>query len=215
MNKILILDFGSQFTQLIARRIRELGYYSFILPGTSALERIENFAPNAVILSGGPSSVYETGSPQLAEGFWNWAEKNKMPTLGVCYGMQLMVQQFGGKIRSASHKEYGRMGVQIEAKHPLFEGVTAFQAWMSHGDETENLPSGFVLVGKSAAGAVASMAHTTLPYVGIQFHPEVAHTERGTDILRNFISGMAKLTANWKIDDIITSQIKNRSRSSG
>ncbi len=208
MNKILILDFGSQFTQLIARRIRELGYYSFILPGTTPLERIQDFAPKAIILSGGPSSVYEKDSPHPVAGFWKWLETSKIPTLGVCYGMQLMVQEFGGKVHPADRKEYGRMGVQIVKSHPLFSGITSFQAWMSHGDETDQLPNGFELIGKSTAGAVASMAHTTLPWMGIQFHPEVAHTERGTDILKNFIAGVSKLTADWKIDDIITSHIE-------
>ena len=208
MNKILILDFGSQFTQLIARRIRELGYYSFILPGTSALERIQNFEPSAIILSGGPSSVYEEGSPQLSPGFWNWLEKSKLPVLGVCYGMQLMVAEFGGKVRPADRREYGRMAVHIKADHPLFTKISSFQAWMSHGDETDVLPAGFIEVAKSQAGAVASIAHSTLPYFGIQFHPEVAHTERGTEILKNFIEGCAKLTPTWKIDDIITSQIE-------
>jgi GMP synthase (glutamine-hydrolysing) len=208
MNKILILDFGSQYTQLIARRLRELGFYSFIVPGTSSFERIEKFAPNAVILSGGPSSVYETGSPQLAPEFWSWVEKNKMPTLGVCYGMQLMVQKFGGKISPASKREYGRMGVEVISSSPLFEGIKPFQAWMSHGDETQTLPSGFKLSAKSIEGAVAAITHESLPIHGIQFHPEVTHTEQGTEILKNFTARCANLKPDWKMSQVIEEQIQ-------
>ena len=208
MNKVLILDFGSQFTQLIARRLRELGYYSFILPGTSTLERIENFKPNAVILSGGPSSVYEEGSPQLAPQFWKWSQTAKMPILGICYGMQLMVQEFGGKISSAQKREYGRMQVNVLEKSPLFSMIETFEAWMSHGDETHEYPAPFYISGKSKEGAVAAITHSTLPYHGIQFHPEVTHTQRGTEILKNFLVQCAGLQPDWKMESFIETQIQ-------
>ena len=207
MNKILILDFGSQFTQLIARRLRELGYYSFILPGTVDLERIKNFGANAIVLSGGPSSVYEENSPKLAPRFWSFVEENKLPILGICYGMQLLVQEFEGEIKSASKKEYGRMEVKVENSSHLFQGIRSFNAWMSHGDETIKLPKNFSLSAKSVEGAVASITHHTLPYYGIQFHPEVTHTEQGTAILQNFLLLAAGLKPDWKMSSVIETQI--------
>lgn len=209
MNKILILDFGSQFTQLIARRLRELGYYSFILPGTASFERIKNFDAKAIILSGGPSSVYEEGSPKLDPEFWGYTQNSKLPVLGICYGMQLLVQQFKGEIKSASKKEYGRMEVKVEKlSSPLFKGIETFNAWMSHGDETHQLPEHFKLSAKSIEGAVASITHESLPYYGIQFHPEVTHTEQGTTILQNFLSICAGLVPDWKMSSVIDSQIE-------
>jgi GMP synthase (glutamine-hydrolysing) len=210
-NKVLILDFGSQFTQLIARRMRELGFYSFILPGTANLERIKDFEAKAIILSGGPSSVYEAGSPQLAPEFWNYVASAKLPILGICYGMQLMVQEFKGEIKSAHKKEYGRMKVVTEtsslASNALFDDIYNFEAWMSHGDETSTLPKDFKQIAKSVEGAVASIAHEVLPYFGIQFHPEVTHTESGTKILQNFLSKVAKLKPDWETKSIIDSHI--------
>ena len=207
-NKILILDFGSQFTQLIARRLRELGYYSFIMPGTVELSRIESFGAKAVILSGGPSSVYETGSPQLDSEFWTWVKGKKLPVLGICYGMQLMVQEFKGEIKSEHKREYGRMKVKTEANSPLFQGISEFHAWMSHGDETAKLPESFKIAAKSIEGAVAAIAHTELPYLGIQFHPEVTHTEWGEEILKNFLLKISGLSPDWETKSIIESHIQ-------
>jgi len=197
-NKILILDFGSQFTQLITRRCRELGFYSFIIPGTSDLNRIRDFGAGAIILSGGPASTYEEGSPQLTNGFWNYVETEKLPLLGICYGMQLMVREFGGTVKPAHKREYGRMSVNVNAPSPLYSGIESFEAWMSHGDETEKLPDGFKLLATSAEGAVASMAHESKPHYGIQFHPEVAHTQHGIKMLKNFLENCAKLKGDWK-----------------
>ena len=208
MNKILILDFGSQFTQLIARRLRELGYYSFILPGTSDLKRIQDFGAKAIILSGGPSSVYEEDSPKLHTDFWTFVESSNLPVLGICYGMQLLVQEFKGEIKSAHKKEYGRMEVRVENTSPLFQGIERFNAWMSHGDETAKLPEGFILAAKSAEGAVASISHGKHPYHGIQFHPEVTHTEHGTTLLQNFLSVCAGLKPDWKMSSVIDTQIE-------
>jgi len=202
-SKILILDYGSQFTQLIARRIREAGFYSFVLPGTAPLARIKEFAPKAVILSGGPSSVYEEGSPKPDAGLWNYLEEANLPTLGICYGMQLLVQQGGGEIKPAHKREYGRMEVRIENASPLFAGIEKFQAWMSHGDETAELPRGFRLTAKSIEGAVASITHETRPVYGIQFHPEVTHTGQGTAIIRNFLENCARLSPDWTMSSVI------------
>ena len=208
-NKLLILDFGSQFTQLITRRARELGFFSFIIPGTSPLKRIQDFNAGAVILSGGPASTYEEGSPQLAAGFWDYIHTKNLPILGICYGMQLMVREFGGNIKPAQKREYGRMKVRINQPHPLFANIDHFEAWMSHGDETQKLPQDFTQIATSAEGAVASIAHQSKTIFGIQFHPEVAHTEHGTEILKNFLCGCAKLNADWKVESIIASHIQN------
>jgi len=203
MNKILILDYGSQFTQLIARRIRELGFYSYVLPGTASIQRIGDFGAKAVILSGGPSSVYEAGSPKPAPELWTWLETKKLPVLGICYGMQLMVEHHGGKITAADRREYGRMGVVVEKPSPLFGEIAGFQAWMSHGDETSRLPDGFDLTGKSSEGAVAAIAHQNGRMFGIQFHPEVTHTEQGSTLLRNFLTRCAGLSPDWEMHSLI------------
>jgi GMP synthase (glutamine-hydrolysing) len=208
LNKILILDYGSQFTQLIARRIRELGFYSYVLPGTASIQRIEDFGAKAVILSGGPASVYETGSPKPAPELWTYLETKKLPTLGICYGMQLMVEHHGGQIKAAHKREYGRMGVIVEKSCTLFSGITAFQAWMSHGDETAKLPNGFELTGKSSEGAVASIAHQNGRMFGIQFHPEVTHTEQGTAILNNFLTKAANLSPDWEMRSLIDTLVE-------
>lgn len=208
-NKILILDFGSQYTQLIARRARELGFYSYILPGHSALDRIQKFEPSAIVLSGGPNSVYDVGAPQLANGFWNWAEQKRLPLLGICYGMQLFTQDFGGKVRPAPSREYGRMQVNVlKPSCALFENIPTFEAWMSHGDEAEILPKSFELVAQSESKAVAAIAHQTLPWIGIQFHPEVTHTQHGTAIVKNFLTRVAGLSGDWSMNNVIQDQIQ-------
>lgn len=208
MNKILILDYGSQFTQLIARRVRELGYYSYVMKGTTEVARIREFEPSAIVLSGGPSSVYEEGSPKPAPGFWEYLETSKLPVLGICYGMQLLVEHGSGEIKAASKREYGRMQVDVKSPSPLFDGITTFEAWMSHGDETAKLPQGFELTALSAEGAVASITHHSKPVFGIQFHPEVTHTEQGTRILNNFLQTCAKLRADWKMSSFIEEAVE-------
>lgn len=216
MNKVLILDFGSQYTQLIARRTRELGYYSYILPGTVDFNRIQEFAPKAIILSGGPNSVYDVGAPKLSTEFWTHARSSKLPLLGICYGMQLFTHEMGGKVRPAPKREYGRMQVEVLAAKPisssqelgaLFHSIDGFEAWMSHGDEAEVLPTDFSLIAKSASGAVAAIAHLHLPWTGIQFHPEVTHTERGSDILKNFLTRIAGLKPDWSMENVVETQI--------
>ncbi|MBS1960336.1 MAG: glutamine-hydrolyzing GMP synthase [Bdellovibrionales bacterium] len=227
-NKVLILDFGSQYTQLIARRARELGFYSFIIPGTSDFKRIQEFGASAIILSGGPNSVYDQGSPRLPKEFWEYARTKNMPLLGICYGLQLFAHEMGGKVRPAPKREYGRMRVNVvtptisknsdmqsavihnpKDAHDLFHTIPHFEAWMSHGDEAEQLPQGFSLIAESASGAVAAISHGTLPWAGIQFHPEVTHTERGADILKNFLTRVAKLKPDWKMSDVIETQIES------
>src|SRR5690242_17730325 len=134
---VLILDFGSQYTQLITRRVRELGIYSRILPANVSLERIKSFSPSAIILSGGPSSVYDVGAPELPSGFLAYQKENQLPVLGVCYGMQLLAQSLGGQVKKAQVREYGRMEVIPQKGSQFFPGSEKFHAWMSHGDETD------------------------------------------------------------------------------
>ena len=147
---VLIIDYGSQYTQLIARRVREQGVYSLILPGDVTLERMQSFGPRAVILSGGPSSVYEEGAPTLPSGFLEFQKKEKLPVLGICYGMQLLARDLGGEVKGSHSREYGRMKV-LPARGTKLLSAFPFHAWMSHGDETARVPAGFTVTAKSEA----------------------------------------------------------------
>jgi GMP synthase (glutamine-hydrolysing) len=204
---VLIIDYGSQYTQLITRRVRELGIYSCILPGDVSLERIQSFSPSAIILSGGPSSVYDEGAPQLPAGFVEFQRAEKLPVLGVCYGMQLLVRSLGGEVKRAQVREYGRM--QVEAvPSSLFPAKATFAAWMSHGDETEKVPPGFVKVAYSSSGSLAAMENPSAKLYGLQFHPEVTHTEGGKDLLRRFLVELAGLKSDWNMGSVLDEQIK-------
>lgn len=198
---VVILDYGSQYTQLIARRIRELGIYSVILPGDAALEKIQGYEPKAVILSGGPSSVYDEGAPVLPKGFLAEQERSKLPVLGICYGMQLLARDLGGKVEKGRVREYGRMEV-------IGECGKKFMAWMSHGDEVRELPPGFVSVSKSAQSIIASMENLERKIVGLQFHPEVTHTENGIEFLREFLLEVAAIRPDWNMGSILEEQVK-------
>ena len=198
---VVILDYGSQYTQLIARRVRELGIYSIILPGDSSLDRIESYAPGAVILSGGPSSVYDTGAPQLPAGYLDLQAKRTLPTLGICYGMQLLAKDLGGKVERAQVREYGRMEV-------IGDCGKRFQAWMSHGDEVKELPAGFSSVSRTASGTLASMFDERRKIVALQFHPEVTHTENGIQFLKDFLFDVAGLKSNWNMGSVLEEQLK-------
>ncbi|MDD5766111.1 MAG: glutamine-hydrolyzing GMP synthase [Candidatus Marinimicrobia bacterium] len=194
ISKVWIVDFGSQYTQLIARRIRELSVYSeIVLPTVSAKEIAANHV-DALILSGGPSSVYENSAPTISP---NILEMN-LPILGICYGLQLISRHFGARVHSENHREYGRAEIHIDTPHPLFDGVSkTTSVWMSHGDHVDSIPEGFDVIAKSTFGAPAALIHRGGKLLGIQFHPEVAHTAEGTKILGNFLFKVAKLSANW------------------
>jgi len=190
---VLILDFGSQVTQLIARRVREAGVYSEIHPYTLSAARLRELKPAAVILSGGPASVHAKGSPKPAAEVFALG----VPVLGICYGMQLMGQMLGGAVRPAKTREFGHAVVRVSAKSPLFAGLGASQkVWMSHGDHVEKMPAGFKVLARTSA-SVAAMADEKRRLYALQFHPEVAHTERGMDMLRNFLFKAAGLKASW------------------
>lgn len=210
---VLILDFGSQYTQLIARRIRELGVFSKILPAQASLDEIKKHRPRAVILSGGPSSVYDTGAPALPLGFLDYQEKEKIPVLGICYGMQLLAHALGGEVKRAEFSEYGRMEIQPWSSF-LFQSVDGGGAqrgvqktvWMSHGDEIVRLPPGFKESARSVAGALAAMEFEERKIFGLQFHPEVTHTQGGTELLSRFLFEAAGLKSDWNMESVLEEQ---------
>ncbi len=206
-DKVVILDFGSQYTQLIARRIRETGVYSEILPCTAPLEEIKQAGAKAIILSGGPSSVTETGSPRLDPELLELG----LPILGICYGMQLLAHNLsGGRVSAARDREYGRAEFEILEKCPLFDGFDAnrtYTVWMSHGDKVMLPPEGFSVVGRTKNVDVAAMADPKRNIYALQFHPEVAHTEDGGTIIHNFLFKIAGLTANWNMASFVESEI--------
>lgn len=203
---IVVLDFGAQYSQLIARRIREQNVFSVVLPCTASLDEIKSYAPAGIVLSGGPSSVYDADAPPADERVLHLG----LPVLGICYGLQFMVYKLGGKVRAADKREYGHAQVELlNAASPLFKGLQGpLTVWMSHGDEALELPQGFELVGKTS-NAVAAIQNPAQKFYAVQFHPEVHHTPQGTEILRNFVFDVCGVTANWTpqsfIDETITS----------
>ena len=198
-DRVLILDYGSQFTQLIARRVRESGIYCEILPGTVAPARIEAFAPRAIILSGGPASATADQGPRIPDIVFT----SGLPVLGICYGQQAMVAQLGGTVEISDHQEYGPATVETIEDCPLFAGAWApgsrETVWMSHGDRVTKLPPGFRMVGRSESAPFAAIADETRNYYGVQFHPEVHHTPHGRQLLRNFTHGVAGLSGGWSM----------------
>ena len=202
--RILILDFGSQYTQLIARRVREQKVYCEIWPCTASDAAVRAFRPRGVILSGGPSSVYETEAPLGPPGIFELG----VPVLGICYGMQLMAHRLGGEVAKAAGREYGRAHLGILREAELFKGFggkgrARETVWMSHGDRIERLPPGFKPIAETANSPVAAMADPVRLFYGIQFHPEVAHTPRGSEILGNFVHGVCGCSAAWDMHSFV------------
>jgi len=193
LESIVVLDFGSQYTQLIARRIRELNVFSVVLPCTAKLEEIKAQNPVGIILSGGPCSVYDSDAPPADERVFDLG----VPVLGICYGLHWMVHKLGGKVVPGTHREYGHADVSRVASSRLLEDVPTEQTvWMSHGDRAENLPTGFVQTAKSST-ALAAMEYAEKRYYAVQFHPEVHHTKHGTTLLRNFVVKICGAQQNW------------------
>ncbi|HAR42454.1 MAG TPA: GMP synthase (glutamine-hydrolyzing) [Bdellovibrionales bacterium] len=205
---VVILDYGSQYTQLITRRVRELGIFSVILPANIELERLKTFKPRAVVLSGGPSSVYDAGAPALPNGFLEYQKQEQFPVLGICYGMQLLARDLGGEVKRAESREYGRM--RVLAKSSAFFGaeIRSFEAWMSHGDETVRVPAGFKETARSESGALAAFENPTTHFYGLQFHPEVTHTENGRELLGHFLTKLAGLKADWNMRSVLEEQVE-------
>jgi GMP synthase (glutamine-hydrolysing) len=192
-HSIVVLDFGAQYSQLIARRVREQNVFSVVLPCNSTIEDIRKQSPVGIILSGGPSSVYDKDAPSADPRVFDLG----LPVLGICYGLQFMVHALEGKVRAAKHREYGHAQVQILANSDLFRDLPReLEVWMSHGDEALELPAGFGLIAKSPS-AVAGIENQSRKLYAVQFHPEVHHTKQGTDILRNFVLTICKAQPTW------------------
>ncbi len=195
---VVVLDFGSQYTRLIARRLRELRAFSLILPGTASLEEILKHRPKALILSGGPKSVFEEDAPRPDPRLWGLG----LPTLGICYGMQLLAQSLGGKVERAGRAEYGK-ALLTRFAGPLFRGVSGeVQVWMSHSDAVTELPPGWRVAAATEENPVAAMEAEGAPLYGVQFHPEVAHTPKGMQILENFLE-IAQVPRDWTPEHIL------------
>jgi GMP synthase (glutamine-hydrolysing) len=200
---IVVLDFGAQYSQLIARRIREQNVFSVVLPCNAKLEEIRSYSPVGIILSGGPSSVYDQDAPVADQQVFQLG----LPVLGICYGLQYMVHALGGKVRPAEKREYGHAKVEVQNGSRLFAGLPKVLAvWMSHGDEAVELPAGFQLTAKSPS-AVAAIENDAQNMWAVQFHPEVHHTPLGTDILRNFALNICGAKPNWTAQHFIDETI--------
>ncbi len=202
---IVVLDFGAQYSQLIARRIREQNVFSVVLPCTASLNEIRSYSPVGIILSGGPSSVYDVDAPPADPRVLQFG----VPVLGICYGLQFMVHALGGKVRPADKREYGHATVERIAESELFRGLPKVLAvWMSHGDEAVELPPGFQLIARSPS-AVAAIENVESKMWAVQFHPEVHHTKLGTEILRNFALNICGAKPDWTAQHFIDATIEN------
>ena len=209
---LLILDFGSQYTQLIARRVREMGVYCEIHPHNITLEQFEKLHPCGVILSGGPSTVTHDANPRAPQ----WIFNAGMPVLGICYGMQTMAVQLGGEVQSSPVREYGYAELKVHGSNKLFaeiedrrssEGHGLLDVWMSHGDKVTQLPSGFSIISETSNAPIAGMADETRHMYGLQFHPEVTHTPQGLNILRRFVVEICQASTDWTADHIVSDAI--------
>jgi GMP synthase (glutamine-hydrolysing) len=202
---IVILDFGSQYTQLIARRVREAKVYCEILPFRASLDEIKSKKASGIILSGGPSSVYAADAPRPDPGIWQLG----LPILGICYGMQLMTEHFGGRVKKADHREYGHADIEVEHSDGIFGGLDAkIPVWMSHGDAADEMPTDFVRLAHSKNARFAAIANLESRFYGVQFHPEVHHTPSGPKILKNFLSNVCKEKPTWTMESFVQTQIK-------
>ncbi len=204
-SRILIIDYGSQFTQLIARRVREARVYSEIHPPTRSLEWIRDWKPTGIILSGGPNSVYEDGAPTVDPGVLDVA-----PILAICYGMQLVARISGGNVIGAGRREYGRSELRVDETCGLFDGFAnhdVMQVWMSHGDHVDAPPPEYVATASSPSVPIAAMRHRTKPIHCVQFHPEVAHTPRGGEVISNFLFRVCKAEPSWTPGAFVESEV--------
>lgn len=211
MDKIVVLDFGSQYSHLICRRIREFSVYAELVPYDISYEELQKINPTGIIFSGGPSSVYSSDAP-IPE---NKIFEMGLPLLGICYGHQLIVNKFGGKVKRAN-KEYGSSLLTIDNDKDLLNGVgESVRAWMSHGDEAEQIPSGFKVIGHTESAKAAAIASEEKSIYGIQFHPEVVHTEQGTEILKNFVLKVCGAKQDWTMEGFIDTAVEKISKIDG
>ncbi|MDT3330377.1 glutamine-hydrolyzing GMP synthase [Microbacterium sp. KSW-18] len=202
---VLVVDFGAQYAQLIARRVREAGVYSELVPHTATASEIAEKNPVGIILSGGPSSVYEEGAPQLDAGVFDLG----IPTLGICYGFQVMAKTLGGDVANTGLREYGATDATIVTDNVLIDGQPVDQnVWMSHGDQVSAAPDGFQVLARTAATPVAAFADDVRKFYGVQWHPEVKHSDHGQRVIENFLHKAAGLPADWNSDNVIAEQIQ-------
>jgi len=202
---VLVVDFGAQYAQLIARRVREAGVYSELVPHTATAAEIAEKNPVGIILSGGPSSVYEEGAPQLDAGVFDLG----IPTLGICYGFQVMAKTLGGDVANTGLREYGATDATIVTDNVLLDGQPVDQnVWMSHGDQVSAAPDGFQVLARTAATPVAAFADDVRKFYGVQWHPEVKHSDHGQRVIENFLHKAAGLPADWNSDNVIAEQIQ-------
>ena len=211
MDKIVVLDFGSQYSHLICRRIREFSVYAELVPFDITVEELTKLNPKGIIFSGGPASVYNSGAP-IPE---NKIFEMKLPILGICYGHQLIVNNYGGKVKRAN-KEYGSSLLTIDDDSNLLSGLgKSIRAWMSHGDEAEQIPKNFEVIGHTESAKAAAIANMEKSVYGIQFHPEVVHTEQGTEILKNFVLKICNAKQEWTMKGFVEKTVKNISKIDG
>jgi len=211
MDKIVVLDFGSQYSHLICRRIRDFSVYAELVPFDISLENLTKLNPKGIIFSGGPSSVYDSGAPIPDKKIFQL----NVPILGICYGHQIIVNNFGGKIKRAN-KEYGSSVLTIDSNSDILNGVgDSVRAWMSHGDEAEDVPEGFEIIGHTERSRSAAIANKQKTVFGIQFHPEVVHTEKGTEILKNFVLDVCYANPDWTMEKFVENAVENISKVEG
>jgi len=211
MDKIVVLDFGSQYSHLICRRIREFSVYAELVPYDISYEELQKLNPKGIIFSGGPSSVYSSEAP-VPE---NKIFEMNLPLLGICYGHQLIVNKYGGKVKRAN-KEYGSSLLTIDNDKDLLNGIgESVRAWMSHGDEAEQIPPGFQVIGHTEGAKAAAIASEDKSIYGIQFHPEVVHTEQGTEILKNFVLKVCGANQDWTMEGFIETAVEKISKIEG
>ena len=211
MDKIVVLDFGSQYSHLICRRIREFSVYAELVPFDISYEELQKHNPKGIIFSGGPSSVYNSDAPVPESKIFDM----NLPLLGICYGHQLIVNKYGGKVKRAN-KEYGSSLLTIDNDKDLLNGVgESVRAWMSHGDEAEEIPPGFQVIGHTESAKAAAIASDEKSVYGIQFHPEVVHTEQGTEILKNFVLKVCGAKQDWTMEGFIDSAVEKISKIEG
>jgi len=211
MDKIVVLDFGSQYSHLICRRIREFSVYAELVPFDISFEELQKINPTGIIFSGGPASVYNSDAPVPDDKIFEM----KLPLLGICYGHQLIVNKYGGKVKRAN-KEYGSSLLTIDSDKDLLSDIgESVRAWMSHGDEAEEIPPGFQIIGHTEGAKAAAIVSEEKSVYGIQFHPEVVHTEQGTEILKNFVLKVCKAKQDWSMEGFIETAVEKISKIEG
>jgi len=211
MDKIVVLDFGSQYSHLICRRIRDFSVYAELVPYDISLDELNKLNPKGIIFSGGPSSVFNSDAPMPTKEIFQM----QIPILGICYGHQIIVNNFGGKVKRAN-KEYGSAILSIDDKSDILSEVgDSIRAWMSHGDEAKNVPKDFEIIGHTESADAAAIANKQRTVYGIQFHPEVMHTENGTNILKNFVLKVCHATQDWTMEAFIENTVENISKLDG